>query len=74
MGDFNSSSHGQDCSGYETITGKQPLVEISQDFLQAFPVPKNSKSFTMLDLMGETPRRYVSGNYGDFFLFFTDFY
>lgn len=46
------------------ITGARPSVPISQDFLKAFPVSENSRDFKMLDLMGQTPRQYVSGNYG----------
>jgi len=66
LGDFNSPAYGQDCSAYEIITGARPSVAISQDFLKAFPVPENSRDFKMLDLMGQTPRQYVSGNYATY--------
>ncbi|KAF8581286.1 hypothetical protein K439DRAFT_1654099 [Ramaria rubella] len=66
LGDFNSPAFGRDNAGYEIITGARPPVQISEEFIAKYPVPSNSTTFTMIDLMGKAPRSNVSGNYATY--------
>ncbi|KAF8520950.1 Endonuclease/exonuclease/phosphatase, partial [Hysterangium stoloniferum] len=66
LGDFNAPAAGRDSAGYEIITGCRVPVSISDVFRQTYSVPGNAAAFAMVDLLGEAPRRRVSGNYATY--------
>ena len=63
-GDFNSQAVGSDSGAYQIMTGQIPPVAINATFAEKYAVPNGTLSdFKMLDVLGQTERKHVSGNF-----------
>ena len=67
MGDFNSPPTGRDSGAYGIVTKKEPPVQVSREFAEAYnPGERNLPDFKFLDTRAETPRFNVSANFATF--------